>query len=192
VLRSAGRVRGATPLPGGRLGPRHHRSRFVFSRLALRDLAPRARDRPRRCRSCGRWCCPRDGGASPCRTRAALGATCGVRSFAAPTVSSIWHCTWPVAPRTALDSACATRSRFGRRGDAVVEMHHAAGETALVEEVEADPEVAGQGGEAGPDDDRRDQQVVFVHEAGSERLSAKVRAAHSDVLTCLGFEPPYR
>src|SRR5205823_13627486 len=80
----------------------------------------------------------------------------------------------------------------GTLRDAVVEVDHAAAEAPLVQELELQAKTAGQRLRAAADDDRRDEQVELVDEAGRERLGGEPGAAHGEVMRRLRFQLPDR
>src|SRR6185437_1332978 len=71
-------------------------------------------------------------------------------------------------------------------------MDHAAAEAAMVDQLESDVSVARQRPVAAAHDDRVEEQVVLVDEAGPDRLSGESRPADADVSLGLLLEPPDR
>ena len=67
------------------------------------------------------------------------------------------------------------------RHHAVVEMDHAVGEAAFVEEFELQADVVGECLRTATHHDGRDDQVALVRQSGAERLAGEVRAAHGEV-----------
>jgi hypothetical protein len=55
-----------------------------------------------------------------------------------------------------------------------VEVHDAVAEPALVQQLEADPYVVRQSPRAAADNDRREEQVTLVDEAGLDRLRGEM------------------
>src|SRR5262249_14707318 len=64
---------------------------------------------------------------------------------------------------------------------AVVEVDHAVAEAALVQQLQRQADIGGEGRCAASHQDGRDEQVVVVHEPGPDRLGGELRAAHGEV-----------
>src|SRR5262245_17356549 len=91
----------------------------------------------------------------------------------------------PVQSRTA-GAACEsppppTRIAGGSPRGAVAEIDHSVAEAAFVEEFELQARVVGKGLFAASHDDRREEQVALVDQAGPERVGGELRTAHGDV-----------
>ena len=69
--------------------------------------------------------------------------------------------------------------RFVASRDAVVEVDHAAVETSLLQQIDLEAQVVGQGLRAAAHHDGHDEQVQLVHQAGRERLSGESRTANT-------------
>src|SRR5215208_2148411 len=75
---------------------------------------------------------------------------------------------------------------------AVVEVDHAAAETAFVDQFELQADVVGEGPFAASHHDRRDEQVALVHQPSLERLGGELGTADDHVPSCRGFHPQDR
>src|SRR3954468_13735790 len=76
--------------------------------------------------------------------------------------------------------------------ESVVQVDHPAREAALVSKLELDPGIARKSGRTAAHHDRVDEQVVFVDQAGPDRLPGEPRPADADVGLGLGLQPPDR
>src|SRR5215218_741253 len=78
------------------------------------------------------------------------------------------------------------------RPGAVVEVNHAALETAFVQQFELQADVAGEMPFTATNHDGRDEQVTLVYQPGLERLGRQVGTTHADVALRLRFHPTDR
>src|SRR5687767_2681 len=78
------------------------------------------------------------------------------------------------------------------RPGAVVEVNHAALETAFVQQFELQADVCGEVPFTTSNYDGRDEQVALVYQPGLERLGGEVGTAHADVTFRLRFHPTNR
>ena len=91
------------------------------------------------------------------------------------------------APQTSCTCAvgAAGSRRAALRGsarDAVLQMHEAALEAALADQLEIGAQAVRQRALAAPDDDRREEQVALVDQPGAQCLRREIRAA--DARSC--------
>src|SRR5688500_3725414 len=75
---------------------------------------------------------------------------------------------------------------------AVVEVNHAALETAFVQQFELQADVCGEGPFTTSNHDGRDEQVALVYQPGPEGLGGEVGTADADVALRLRFHPTDR
>jgi hypothetical protein len=64
---------------------------------------------------------------------------------------------------------------------AIVEVDHAAAETAFVEQLQLQVDIVGEGPFATSHHDGRDQQLELVDQTGPDRLGGELGTAHGDV-----------
>src|SRR5215213_10435419 len=86
----------------------------------------------------------------------------------------------------------AFRGTSSRPPDAVVEVNHAAFETAFVQQFESQADVVGQGPLAASHHHWCDEQVALVDQPGLESLGGEFGTAHDEVSARLGLHLPDR
>src|SRR4051794_5903884 len=95
---------------------------------------------------------------------------------------------WKTGSSPADSSRGPARVAVASRPDAVVEVNHAVAEAALVEELELQADMVGEGLFAASHHDGREEQVALVDQPGLDRLGGEVGTAHGDVTSRCRFQ----